>query len=319
VPSVVLLNGCLERLPTLCLVAARLHANLAAGACIIEVVSIMGACLAGDRSSCMLLAGLRVAHGSAGVVIPAEARQGMPCRPLHRARRPPQKALWLRRYAAGGQLAEIEALFDDIEEAWEPVPDSQRPKFFGKKRVLLEASMERWCQARQQSPLPELHHGAAAPKAAPSGSGEGGPQTGAPASHATPPEPLQQQDGVGPSGSSEASRTPLNPSRDGGEGAEGEAFRGALVCYEDLLADCRASDCRAGDRLGAPPRAERKALSLHHLNWWELQLHLLRGLPGLSEPAGTSANGEGTPKKAQTPDEREARVWDKRVRRSYLA
>lgn len=192
------------------------------------------------------------------------------------------------------------------------MPDSQRPKCVGKKRVLLEASMERWCQARQQSPLPELHHGAAAPKAAPSGSAEGGPQTGAPVSHATPPEPLQQQDGVGPSGSSEASRTPLNPSRDGGEGAEGEAFRAALVCYEDLLADCRATS----DGLGAQPRAERKALGLHHLNWWELQLHLLRGLPGLSEPAGTGANGEGAPDEAQTPDEREARVWDKRVRRT---
>ena len=190
------------------------------------------------------------------------------------------------------------------------MPDSQRPKLVGKKRVLLEASMERWGQVRQQSPRPELHHGAAAPKAAPGGSGEGGPQTGAPASHAMPPEPLQQQDGVGPSGSSEAARTPLNPSRDGGEGAEGEAFRAALVCYEDLLADCRATS----DAFGAPPPAERKALGLHHLNWWELQLHLLRGLSGLSKPAGTGANGE-----AQTPDEREARVWDKRVRRSHLA
>ena len=252
---------------------------------------------------------------SAGVVIPAEGRQGMPCRLLQRAQRLPQKVLWLCRYAAGGQLAEVEALFNDIEEAWEPVPDSQRPKLVRKKRVFLEASMELWCQARQQSPLPELHHGAAAPKAAPSGSGEWGPQTGAPASHATPSKPLQQQDGDGPSGSSEASRTPLNSSRDGGEGAEGEAFRAALVCYEDLLAECRATS----DGLGAPPRAERKALGLYHLNWWELQLHLLRGLPGLSEPAGTGPNGEGAPDEAQTPDEREARVWDKTVRRSYLA
>ena len=263
----------------------------------------------------MLLAGLCVAHASAGVVIPTEGWQGMPCRLLHCARRLPEKALWLRRYAAGGQLAEVETLFNDIEEAWETVPDSQRPKFAGKKRVLLEVSMERWCQVRQQSPLPELHHGAAAPKAVPSGSGESGPQTGAPASHATPPEQLQEQDGVGASGSSEASRTSVNPSRDGGEGAEGEAFRAALVCYEDLLADCRATS----DGLGARPRAGRKALGLHHLNWWELQLHLLRGLPGLSEPAGTGANGEGAPVEAQTPDERKARVWDKRVRRSHLA